>query len=45
MEQAISNFVINALQHTEMGNKIKVTMKKEDKNIKLASTNFESTMT
>ena len=33
MEQAISNFVINALQHTEMENKIKVTMKKEDKNI------------
>ena len=33
MEQAISNFVINALQHTEMGNKIKVTMRKENSNI------------
>lgn len=33
MEQAVSNFVMNAFQHTESGNKIKITMKRKEQSI------------
>lgn len=33
LEQVVSNFVMNAFQHTESGKKIKITMEKKEQNV------------
>lgn len=35
IEQAVNNFVMNALQHTEKGNKIRIIMQEVEKNIQV----------
>ena len=36
MEQAISNYMMNALQHTQNGKQILVTMKKKDERLRVS---------